>query len=529
MQHLGAAEDPKYVADDIIRSVVDAADRDEAIERLFFALYPGLARTAFGLVGDGDLAEQLALEAFLRLWRRWPWLRDPQAAPAYLRRTVARRARPSIRRLVLDGDLRQTGDTAAAWQSFTRVRDQAGRRRRLQVTGAAVAVAVAAVAVIAVPAVTHRAHHVASRAPITSIHDQHRGLHRVRWSEQGGQIAITARIRQPGAGGGPAGVGTSGPVVSERGQIWGITYVAELASFYSRDHLSYLFKIDGRTDRVVFREPVAGLTGIAAAAGSIWVLIALGSSAGQLLRIDPVTDQVITTFPLSAACGQVLDAGAQLWLVCGGYPLTDTSTFLVRVDPATGHVLASTGSVYTSGQVAATPDGIWYVADSGLFGLIGTGARLRRVRADDSTYPVSFAYTNSLVYADGALWALTDDESVAKIDPVTGKIIRVYGYLNYDPSESLGLDFMTVGLGSFWFLESNARSAVSVLRVNLATGEPQASTFDRYGVCGGLCSQIYSAGGSIWVPTERLIDRIDPVRLGGGRLVVSQLRRRASR
>jgi RNA polymerase sigma-70 factor (sigma-E family) len=90
------------VADDVVSSLTRASNRDEAIEVLFFALYPRLARTAFGLVGDWDLAEQLAAEAFLRLWRRWPWLRDQQAAPAYLQRTVVNLARGSVRRMVAE-------------------------------------------------------------------------------------------------------------------------------------------------------------------------------------------------------------------------------------------------------------------------------------------------------------------------------------------------------------------------------------------------------------------------------------------
>jgi RNA polymerase sigma-70 factor (sigma-E family) len=104
------------VADDIIRSVVSAADREEAIEELFFALYPRLARTAFALVGDWHVAEQIAQEAFLRLWRRWPWLRDQQAAPAYLHRTVVNLARLSLRRLAVERRAlaRDAGERAVA-------------------------------------------------------------------------------------------------------------------------------------------------------------------------------------------------------------------------------------------------------------------------------------------------------------------------------------------------------------------------------------------------------------------------------
>lgn len=51
------------MADDIIRSVASAADREQVIEELFFALYPRVARTAFGLVGDWDVAERAVGDA----------------------------------------------------------------------------------------------------------------------------------------------------------------------------------------------------------------------------------------------------------------------------------------------------------------------------------------------------------------------------------------------------------------------------------------------------------------------------------
>ncbi len=102
----GAAH-PWNVGDDIITlGGTGRQDRDRdaavAIESLFHAHYPRLAYTAFSLTGDWDLAEQLAQEAFLRLWRRWRWIADPQAAPAYLQRTVLNLSRETIRRKVIE-------------------------------------------------------------------------------------------------------------------------------------------------------------------------------------------------------------------------------------------------------------------------------------------------------------------------------------------------------------------------------------------------------------------------------------------
>jgi len=92
----------KCVADDTVSSGMWSSDRDAAIQALFHVGYPRLVHTAFAIVGDWGLAEQLAQESYLRLYRRWRWIRDPQAAPAYLQRTVLNLSRSSIRRRLLE-------------------------------------------------------------------------------------------------------------------------------------------------------------------------------------------------------------------------------------------------------------------------------------------------------------------------------------------------------------------------------------------------------------------------------------------
>jgi RNA polymerase sigma factor (sigma-70 family) len=84
------------VTDDTVTSGRQVPGREEAIATLFYACYPQLVATGYGV------AEELAQEAFVRLWRRWRWLRDPEAAPAYLHRTVVNLGNAAIRRRVLE-------------------------------------------------------------------------------------------------------------------------------------------------------------------------------------------------------------------------------------------------------------------------------------------------------------------------------------------------------------------------------------------------------------------------------------------
>ena len=81
---------------------------DEAVTRLFATQYRPLVRLATLLLRDPGQAEELTQDAFVALHQKWGRLRDPERAVAYLRQTVANRARSALRhRGVVDRFLRR--------------------------------------------------------------------------------------------------------------------------------------------------------------------------------------------------------------------------------------------------------------------------------------------------------------------------------------------------------------------------------------------------------------------------------------
>lgn len=73
-------------------------EREAAVTALFDRHHTQLVRLAVLLGARGD-AEDIASEAFCELYRRWPRLRDPAAAPAYLRSVVCNLVRMRLRHL----------------------------------------------------------------------------------------------------------------------------------------------------------------------------------------------------------------------------------------------------------------------------------------------------------------------------------------------------------------------------------------------------------------------------------------------
>jgi DNA-directed RNA polymerase specialized sigma24 family protein/streptogramin lyase len=519
---------------------------DERFELLFQAGYPQLVRTGYLLTGGWDLAEQLAQDAYLRLWRRtrWRWLKDPRDVSTYLQRTVMNASRQTIRRRVIDRRVLKVGrakppppvaadpadfaeycasgpdgrgggdwelastdlerqqetlppvldhevDTGRGWRELQALRSRASRNRgALAVAGLAAAVAIA----FTVPALS------------------------------GGPTAVTratAPVNRSGST--PAAVRTfpraivasipvSGviDIVQDGTQVWAISAPIQAGASAYR-----LVGIDLRADKITLQMAIGSAPRVVAAGdGEVWLTTAQGSAGGQVVRIDPATGKIIATLHLAAGqCDYVTFSSGRLWAQCGS---GRTNSVLLRINPITGQVQRRLGPVRGPvGQSLVGPSGAWYLTGySGISEEIGTGGGAHAfANLDSTTISAGFAYAQSLVYGQGSLWTLTNDEHVAKINPGTGHIERLYTAASYDPAGAGGLNVLTVGQGSLWFLDDGYPFS-GVLRVSMVTGRPLDGVTIPAGACGSsACSQIYDIGGRIWVPTMTALLEIDPARL----------------
>jgi RNA polymerase sigma-70 factor (sigma-E family) len=83
-----------------VRTTLDLRDAEREVEiaRVFDTSHDKLVRLAV-LLGAGADAEDVVAEAFCQLYRRWPKLRSPDAAPAYVRGSVVNLVRMRWRHL----------------------------------------------------------------------------------------------------------------------------------------------------------------------------------------------------------------------------------------------------------------------------------------------------------------------------------------------------------------------------------------------------------------------------------------------
>jgi len=80
------------------------SNNEEAFDTLFRREYPAIVRTAYGVLGDRQGAEDVAQEAFVRLYARWPQVRSYDRPGAWVRRVAIRVAVRQRGRTARQGD-----------------------------------------------------------------------------------------------------------------------------------------------------------------------------------------------------------------------------------------------------------------------------------------------------------------------------------------------------------------------------------------------------------------------------------------
>lgn len=90
----------------------EISDRGVALTALFDAEYPRLRSLAYVLVGDVHIAEEVAMEAFVRAFSSWSRMRDLEWPTGYLRRIVINLCRGRIRRQRIEMRVNALFDTS---------------------------------------------------------------------------------------------------------------------------------------------------------------------------------------------------------------------------------------------------------------------------------------------------------------------------------------------------------------------------------------------------------------------------------
>lgn len=188
-------------------------------------------------------------------------------------------------------------------------------------------------------------------------------------------------------------------------------------------------RIDPETNEIVARIPVpavpnweTGGGGLAVGAGSVWVAALVDAPGGShapgggidalLLRIDPGTNQVAVQIPLSGQSGaDVVVADSGVWVLIFSGP---DEMAVLRFDPTTNQIVATIPVPGIWGQeIFATDDGVFVNTRDPFPGEHSTVGASRLTMIDPATNQVGWTLPDTRFVQsfgpDGVIWAQTGD------------------------------------------------------------------------------------------------------------------------
>lgn len=164
------------------------------------------------------------------------------------------------------------------------------------------------------------------------------------------------------------------------------------------------------------RLPVAGIQdegSVAAGEGGVWAV----SSANQLVKVDPATNQVAGTWPLPAGAAAVRAGHGSLWVT------VSTADQLLRIDPADP-------ASQTAIDVGSYPRFL-AVGDDAVWVMNQRDGAVTRV-APDGTVVATIAVSapidgGDIAVGGGSVWVQPGGELLIQVDPVTNAVAATYG------------------------------------------------------------------------------------------------------
>jgi len=181
-----------------------------------------------------------------------------------------------------------------------------------------------------------------------------------------------------------------------------------------------LARIDPKTaslDTPLIDLPVDGITeegSIGAGESGVWLI----SSDHQLLRLDPVTNQVDGQWPLPATAAAVRVGLDAVWVTIPG---TDT---LLRVDPADPTTAKGIKVGKRPRFLAVGEDGVWVMnqGDGSVSRVSGAGEVIATVAVSD--VPIQ---GGDITVGGGRVWVRIEQDLVVTIDPATNAVVDRFG------------------------------------------------------------------------------------------------------
>jgi hypothetical protein len=216
-----------------------------------------------------------------------------------------------------------------------------------------------------------------------------------------------------------------------------------------------LYRIDRHSNEVVATiplDPPPGLRpdqvfapAVAVGEGAVWVSVSFGPRAGELVRLDPRTNEVIARIPIKGDAGELVVGGGAVWLL--SHPeWTDEASGrpgrVIRVDPDTnqaatawrGRLLALAGDEIAP-LIAAGEDAVWVRSNDPRYPFGPIAIRIDTHTNDVARHRLSFRWFYPFAVGPGGVWFL--GRQLSRLDP---RDIRV------DESLDPGIDAIDAAL-----------------------------------------------------------------------------------